>query len=125
MKLDFDVVFGNTITSYNPDENGISSGKSGSDVERILAFDSIGRKDPIQYQDSWETVLSNAKKELLRHYVMKENEQSVLLLVSTTNISKEVVIIAQIVTNYYSHPNQNSIQDVVGLHLVRKTKMQT
>ena len=73
MKLDFDVVFGNTITSYNPDENGISSGKSGSDVERILAFDSIGRKDPIQYQDSWETVLSNAKKEQLRHYVMKEN----------------------------------------------------
>ena len=67
MKLDFDVVFGNTITSYNPDENGISSGKSGSDVERILAFDSIGRKDPIQYQDSWETVLSNAKKEQLRH----------------------------------------------------------
>ena len=43
------------------------------DVERILAFDSLGRKDPIQYQDSWDTVLSNAKKEQLRHYVMKEN----------------------------------------------------
>ena len=33
----------------------------------------LGRKDPIQYQDSWDTVLSNAKKEQLRHYVMKEN----------------------------------------------------
>jgi len=71
--LDFDVVFANTITSYNPNENGISSGRSGSDVERILAFDSIGRKDPIEYQEPWGVVLSNAKKEQLRYYVMKQN----------------------------------------------------
>ena len=58
--LDFDVVLKNTITSYNPDADGRSSGKSGSDIERILAFHAIGREDPIEYQDSWETVLKHA-----------------------------------------------------------------
>ena len=58
--LDFDVVLKNTITSYNPDVNGRSSGQSGSDIERILAFHAIGRKDPIEYQDSWDNVLKNA-----------------------------------------------------------------
>jgi 7-cyano-7-deazaguanine synthase len=36
--LNFDEVFSNTLTSYNPDSMGRSSGKSGSDIERILAF---------------------------------------------------------------------------------------
>ncbi len=58
--LDFDIVFANTITSYNPDPIGRSSGRSGSDVERILAFHSIGRKDPVEYFDDWEKVLENA-----------------------------------------------------------------
>ena len=58
--LDFDTVFANTITSYNPDSFGRSSGRSGSDVERILAFHSIGRKDPVEYVDDWQTVLKNA-----------------------------------------------------------------
>ena len=71
--LEFDTILRNTITSYNPDENGISSGRSGSDVERILAFHAINRVDPIEYQEPWEVVLANAKKEQLRHYVMKEN----------------------------------------------------
>ena len=35
-------------------------GKSGSDIERILAFHSIGRQDPIAYQDTWENVLEHA-----------------------------------------------------------------
>ena len=52
--------FSNTITSYNPDSSGKSSGKSGADVERILAFHSIGRKDPIEYVDDWEVVLNDA-----------------------------------------------------------------
>ena len=52
--LDFDTVFANTNTSYNPDAEGRSSGKSGADVERILAFHEIGRKDPVEYIDSWE-----------------------------------------------------------------------
>ena len=58
--FDFDTVLRNTITSYNPDEQGRSSGKSGSDVERILAFHAIGRIDPIEYQQSWDEVLKHA-----------------------------------------------------------------
>ena len=58
--FNFDTVLRNTITSYNPDEQGRSSGKSGSDVERILAFHAIGRIDPIEYQQSWDEVLKHA-----------------------------------------------------------------
>ena len=36
--LDFDTVFRNTCTSYQPDKAGRSHGLTGSDVERILAF---------------------------------------------------------------------------------------
>ena len=73
LKLDFNIVFANTNTSYNPDEQGRSSGTSGADVERILAFHAIGRKDPVEYITSWETVLEGALKSQLRHYVMKKN----------------------------------------------------
>ena len=62
LNLDFDKIFKNTITSYSPDKNGLSSGKTGSDIERILAFNSINKKDPIKYQDSWEDVLNHALK---------------------------------------------------------------
>jgi len=58
--LDFDTVFANTSTSYSPDSEGRSSGKTGSDVERILAFHAIGRTDPVEYVDSWTTVLEHA-----------------------------------------------------------------
>ena len=58
--LDFDTVFRNTNTSYSPDEFGRSSGKTGADVERILAFHAIGRKDPVEYVDDWGTVLKHA-----------------------------------------------------------------
>ena len=58
--LDFDIVFTNTNTSYNPDRDGRSSGKTGSDVERILAFHAIGRIDPLEYVDGWNTVLERA-----------------------------------------------------------------
>tara|TARA_B110000014_G_C20071852_1_gene559085 strand:- start:134 stop:907 length:774 start_codon:yes stop_codon:yes gene_type:complete len=60
LNLDFDTVFANTNTSYNPDSQGRSSGRSGADVERILAFHAIGRKDPVTYVESWDTVLANA-----------------------------------------------------------------
>ena len=60
LNLDFDTIFANTNTSYNPDSMGRSSGRSGADVERILAFHSIGRIDPIEYVDGWETALGNA-----------------------------------------------------------------
>ena len=58
--LDFDTIFSNTITSYNPDSEGRSSGKTGSDIERILAFNEIDRVDPIDYVESWDIVLENA-----------------------------------------------------------------
>ena len=60
LRLDFDTVFSNTNTSYNPDEMGRSSGKSGADVERVLAFHALGRIDPVEYVDDWETVLKYA-----------------------------------------------------------------
>ena len=71
--IDFDTVFANTNTSYNPDVNGRSSGTSGADVERILAFHAIGRRDPVEYVSSWEDVLNGALKSQLRYHVMKEN----------------------------------------------------
>ena len=62
LNLDFDTIFANTNTSYNPDEQGRSSGKSGADIERILAFNAIGRKDPVPYVDDWSKVLEHAIK---------------------------------------------------------------
>jgi 7-cyano-7-deazaguanine synthase len=58
--LDFDTVFANTNTSYNPDAQGRSAGTSGADVERILAFHAIGRRDPVPYVKPWEEILSHA-----------------------------------------------------------------
>ena len=65
--LDFDIEFRNTNTSYNPDDSGRSSGKSGADVERILAFHSIGRKDPVQYIEGWDSALSGAQSAQREH----------------------------------------------------------
>ena len=62
LNLNFNKIFKNTITSYNPNKNGLSDGKTGSDIERILAFDKIGLKDPLNYNFTWEEVLKNAKK---------------------------------------------------------------
>ena len=60
LDLDFDIVFANTNTSYNPDSLGRSSGKSGADVERVLAFHAIGRVDPVEYSENWDVVLNYA-----------------------------------------------------------------
>jgi len=62
MKLNFNEIFKNTLTSYQPDSEGKSNGETGSDIERILAFGELGIKDPIDYQDSWENVLKRAEK---------------------------------------------------------------
>ena len=61
--LDFNEIFGNTNTSYDPDPQGRASGKTGADIERILAFHRLGVPDPVPYADSWEVVLQNALKE--------------------------------------------------------------
>ncbi len=58
--LDFDTVFRNTCTSYQPNPEGKSHGLTGSDVERIIAFHKFGRPDPVQYVDSWEEVVEKA-----------------------------------------------------------------
>lgn len=60
--LDFDYIFANTNTSYNPDAQGRASGKSGADVERILAFIEIGRRDPVEYADGWDSAREHALK---------------------------------------------------------------
>ena len=60
LNLDFDMIFRNTLTSYNPDKSGVSYGKTASDVERILAFHELNLIDPIQYHYPWEEVLKNA-----------------------------------------------------------------
>jgi len=58
--LDFNEIFGNTNTSYDPDAQGRASGRTGADIERILAFHQLGVPDPVPYIDSWEVVLQNA-----------------------------------------------------------------
>lgn len=62
LKLDFDTVFRNTWTSYQPDAQGRADGRTGSDVERILAFDQLGLVDPISYREPWETVVQYARE---------------------------------------------------------------
>jgi 7-cyano-7-deazaguanine synthase len=73
LNIDSDVILKNTLTSYNPDDEGRSSGKSGSDVERILSFHSLGLEDPIQYIKPWNEVLLDALDTELRHHVTREN----------------------------------------------------
>jgi len=58
--LDFDTVLGNTSTSYAPTADGLADGKTGSDVERILAFHAIGRRDPVEYVGGWDAALAYA-----------------------------------------------------------------
>ena len=65
--INFDKVFANTITSYNPDEQGRSSGRSGSDVERILAFNALDLVDPIEYTEQWSVVLEAALETERQH----------------------------------------------------------
>ena len=60
LQLDFNTVFRNTCTSYEPDADGRSSGSTGSDIERILAFHKLGLVDPITYVEPWSQVVERA-----------------------------------------------------------------
>lgn len=60
--LDFDEVLANTLTSYLPDREGTAHGLTGSDVERILAFDAIGRTDPVRYPGGWANAVQQARQ---------------------------------------------------------------
>jgi len=61
LNLDFATIFRNTNTSYEPDQHGRASGKTGADVERILAFHKLGVPDPIEYIAPWEVVVEHAQ----------------------------------------------------------------
>ena len=65
--LDFDNVYLRTNTSYKPDAEGRSDYKSASSVERIEAFLKLGRKDPVEYIDGWETAKKHVEQLLLNH----------------------------------------------------------
>ena len=73
LNLNFETIFKNTISSYNPDSEGRASGTSGADIERILAFHALGREDPIEYTKPWKDVLQGALNSQLRFHVMKQN----------------------------------------------------
>lgn len=60
LNLDFNQIFANTCTSYLPDESGRSHGLTGSDVERILAFQQLGLVDPLEYQRPWAELVAEA-----------------------------------------------------------------
>lgn len=62
LKLDFNQIMKNTLSSYEPTVDGKSSGNTSTDIERILAFHDNGIVDPIEYTSSWEDVLKNALK---------------------------------------------------------------
>ena len=60
--LDFDTVFANTNTCYQPNEAGESCGRCGACNERIEAFDKLGVTDPVSYVSNWSTILDQARK---------------------------------------------------------------
>ena len=49
--IEFNEVYKRTNTSYKPYPSGNSDYKSASSVERIEAFITLGRPDPVQYED--------------------------------------------------------------------------
>ncbi len=51
LNIDWREIYKNTISCYNPDSEGRSCGKCGTCVERIEAFEKLGLKDPIVYQE--------------------------------------------------------------------------
>lgn len=61
--LDWKEIYKRTNTSYAPTKDGKAHGYTGSDVERILSFYSLGLIDPVEYVDGWETSLKYALEE--------------------------------------------------------------
>lgn len=67
LKCSFEDVYRRTLTTYDPTPDGMSRGKTGSDIERILAFHAVGREDPFPYVGGWPAVLSHAQEQDRRH----------------------------------------------------------
>ena len=62
LDLDYKLIYKNTLTTYSPDSNGYSNGKTGSDIERILAFNQLDIEDPGLYLESWDKLVTHAIK---------------------------------------------------------------
>jgi 7-cyano-7-deazaguanine synthase len=71
--INFDEVYKRTNTSYKPDAEGRSDYKSASSVERIEAFIKLGRKDPVEYIDGWETAKKHVEELLIEYSDKKIN----------------------------------------------------
>jgi 7-cyano-7-deazaguanine synthase len=74
--IGFDEVYSRTNTSYKPFPSGNSDYKSASSVERIEAFITLGRKDPVQYEDEsgavpYEVAEAHVTKLLIDHVANK------------------------------------------------------
>jgi 7-cyano-7-deazaguanine synthase len=54
LDLNFDRIFSNSNTCYNPLREGIACGKCGACVERVWGFMMIGMRDPMCYVDGWD-----------------------------------------------------------------------
>lgn len=67
LDLDFQQIYRQTCTSYLPDAEGRSHGLTGSDVERILAFDQLGLIDPLEYQRPWSEVVAEARRLMVEY----------------------------------------------------------
>ena len=67
LDIDFNEVYKRTNTSYKPTAEGLSDYKSASSVERIEAFLKLGRKDPVEYVDGWETAKEHVTTLLAEH----------------------------------------------------------
>ncbi|MCE2791182.1 MAG: 7-cyano-7-deazaguanine synthase [Blastopirellula sp.] len=65
LQLDCQLIYRQTCTSYLPDEAGRSHGLTGSDVERILAFDQLGLEDPLEFQRPWKELVAEARRLML------------------------------------------------------------
>jgi 7-cyano-7-deazaguanine synthase len=74
LNLDFETIFRNTCTSYLPDEQGVSRGLTGSDVERILAFHRCGLVDPLPYSIPWEQAVAQALELEDQHREAREKQ---------------------------------------------------
>ncbi len=62
LNLDYNEIYKNTLTTYSPDKKGYSYGRTGSDIERILAFKSLQIEDPGLYHSKWNELIDYAIK---------------------------------------------------------------
>jgi len=85
--IDWKVIYSNTISCYNPDELGRSCGKCGTCVERIEAFEKLGLKDPIAYQDTPEV----EHEFVLRFFNSKNEEMGTSEILVKSNITDKEV----------------------------------